>query len=203
MLAGLKMLNSILSKKNLIIVLLTVAIVMFYTTNNVNAQYLKTVENGLYAEGFTGIFLTVGGNDSYSNAQPCVGMGFGYKMSSAMSLGLSLGFGANEANPISGETAPEDFDVLMGKLLFTYLVPLSDRHYMPLRVGGGMARINPGVIKEEDITMAPMGTFAIGYEYNTQLENMFIGVEVAGDVILPSGAQIIALSIYPSIKYVF
>ena len=51
--------------------------------------------------------------------------------------------------------------------------------------------------------MAPMGTVGIGYEYNTQLENMFIGLEAALDIIDPADSMIMALSIFPSIKYVF
>ena len=66
------------------------------------------VRRGFFTETDIGGFMTVGGNDQYSNLQTYLQLGIGYDVGRNVEFGLHYGTGANAADCYNGKTSGGD-----------------------------------------------------------------------------------------------
>lgn len=164
------------------------------------------VRRGLFTDTNLGTFFTLGGNDSYSNAQSYVQLGLGYDLFQMFELGAHVGFGSNAFNCFAGrigQAGPcnqsDAFTVTFFDASVAYLYPLSDRLYLTPKVVGGWTLLDPAPIAGR--TKGVNVGAGVGIEYATSMDHFTIGADVLGRYIL--GANIPTVAIYPRVKYTF
>jgi hypothetical protein len=162
------------------------------------------VRRGFFTETNIGTFFTVGGNDSYSNAQSYLQLGIGYDVLDRFEIGAHVGIGANAFNCFSGRiggqcTQTDAFTTTFLDLSFAYLQRLGDRFYLTPRLVGGYTLLDPAPLPH--VWDGPNVGLGIGIEYATSMDHFSIGADVVGRYILR--ANIPALTLMPRVKYTF
>lgn len=183
------------------------------------------VRRGFFTETDVGGFLTLGGDDDYSNLQSYLQLGLGYdiKVTEAFGIGLGLhvGIGASAANCFSGRPLnpdgtvnhsaecpeTENFTVFFIDATVGVLVRMVERFYFVPKLVGGFTLMDPapvaigtGAAKELINKGANIG-LALGVEYATNMDHFSIGLDVVGRFII--GPNIFTLQFFPRVKYTF
>ncbi len=177
----------------------------------------EPVRTGFYAETALGTFMTLGGADGYSNMEAFLSLGVGYDIFDAFAVGVqfqlapSAGdcYGPSDAY-CSGSSAQgsSTFTMAALDLVLSYKLEVFDRLYVPFRVFGGMADFTPlpradmGASAGAGDVWVPTGGAATGIEYATRFDHFTIGLEISARFV-PSTVNMMALAIYPQVKYTF
>lgn len=158
---------------------------------------------------------------TYSNAQPFIGLSFGYDLTDHFGVQASLGSGyvsgaAHVGAPQgfsadAGLDVPTDYSLNFMNIGVTGTYFFFDRLAVEGRVFGGAVLTSPKLITIEEVGLATWNAGgAIGLRYATLLTDVVVGVDVAAYVVgttIPSsigGDPVIpAMSISPVVKYVF
>lgn len=179
------------------------------------------VRRGFFVETDIGGFLTVGGDNDYSNMQTYLQLGVGYDVSEKLELGVHFGLGSNAANCWSGlrtngidciET--DNFTVTFLDASAAYLLELAPRFYLAPKVLVGYTRLDPAPIyspatgpdgkrKEGAVPLSDALNVGggLGVEYATSMDHFTIGVDVLYRFIV--GPNMHSLQLLPRIKYTF
>ena len=180
------------------------------------------VRRGFFTETDVGWFLTLGGDDDYSNLQPFLQLGFGYdiKVVDAIGIGIGLhvGIGNSAANCYSGRpTNPdgsvnhdgpcpltENFTVFFIDLTVGPIIRMAERFYLVPKIIGGFTYLNPAPVAlsgGEPIDKAANIGGSLGVEYATNMDHFSIGLDVGARYVI--GPGIFSLQFYPRVKYTF
>jgi hypothetical protein len=179
------------------------------------------VRRGFFTETDVGGFLTLGGDDDYSNLQPFLQLGFGYDIriveSFGLGIGLHVGIGNSAANCYSGRPLnpdgtvnhegqcplTENFTVFFIDLTISPIIRLAERFYLVPKLIGGFTYLNPAPVEAngEPIDKAANIGGSLGIEYATNMDHFSIGLDVGARYVI--GPGIFSLQVYPRVKYTF
>jgi hypothetical protein len=166
------------------------------------------VRRGLFTETDIGLFLTVGGDDRYSNAQTYLQLGVGYDVGERVELGAHFGLGASAANCFSGRMTgicplADNFTVVFLNLSATYLARLAERLYLTPKLTGGYAALDPAPLNSSGRQVRSGVNLGggIGLEYATSMDHFSVGADCLVRHIL--GANISTVAVVPRVKYTF
>jgi hypothetical protein len=167
------------------------------------------VRRGLFTETDIGLFLTVGGDDRYSNAQTYLQLGVGYDVGDRVELGAHFGLGASAANCFAGRIAgvcrqADNFTVVFLNLSATYLARLAERLYLTPKLTGGYAALDPAPLNSSSDRPVRSGANlggGIGLEYATSMDHFSIGADCLVRYIF--SANISTIAVVPRVKYTF
>ncbi len=181
------------------------------------------VRRGFFTETDIGGFMTVGGDNAYSNLQTYLQLGLGYDVSESIELGLHVGIGSNAANCWSGLNAKEEcietdnFTMMFLDVTAAYLVKIGERLYLTPKLAGGYTLLEPAPVYEprrqpgaggklvpEDATpinKGPNAGIGVGIEYATSMDHFSVGFDILARYIL--GPNIPSLQFFPRVKYTF
>lgn len=178
------------------------------------------VRRGFFTETDIGGFMTLGGDNAYSNLQTYLQLGVGYDVSETIELGLHVGIGANAANCYSGlktnETCIEtdNFTMMFLSLTGAYLFALAERFYLTPKLAAGYTLLEPAPVYDpprgtdgqlaegaRPINSGPHAGVGLGIEYATNMDHFSIGVDVLARYVI--GPNILALQFFPRVKYTF
>ncbi|MBK7858788.1 MAG: adventurous gliding motility protein CglE [Archangiaceae bacterium] len=165
------------------------------------------VRRGFFTETDVGGFLTLGGDNAYSNLQIYLQLGVGYDITEHLELGLHVGIGANAANCYAGLdshdvcTTSDNFTVTFIDVSFAYLFRIAERFYIAPKIVGGLTLLDP-VPDLSGSTLRPNVGAAIGIEYATNMDHFTIGLDIVlGRFII--GPNIFSMQFFPRVKYTF
>lgn len=165
---------------------------------------------GFFAQTDLGAFLTLGGDNGYSNLQTYLQLGAGYELELAggailLPLSLQLAVGSNAQSCWAPRTST---GLCLGSSSFTLtffdlgagiLFRVAERLALGPRllVGGTLLDPEPraGVRFQLDLGLAA------SLEYATALDHFAVGVEVSYRLVL--GPNISAVAIHPRVQYTF
>ena len=169
------------------------------------------VRRGFFTETDVGAFMTLGGNNQYSNLQSYLQLGVGYDISDVIEVGFHFGIGSNAANCWAGFingtqdcSMSDNFTVTFIDATAGYLLKLRERLYLPIRVSGGWTTLDPAPVKDGNGTLIGSGPnlgVGVGIEYATSMDHFSIGADVMGRFII--GPNIMSLQFFPKVKYTF
>jgi hypothetical protein len=169
------------------------------------------VRRGFFTETDIGGFMTLGGDDGYSNFQVYLQLGIGYDITEHIEVGLHVGIGANAANCYGGEDAKgnclqsDNFTVTNIDVSFAYLFRVAERLYIAPKLKAGWTLLDPPPVARGDgslISNAPNVGAAIGVEYATNMDHFTIGLDwVFFNIVV--GPNIISMQFIPRVKYTF
>ena len=172
-----------------------------------------TVRRGFFTETDVGGFMTLGGDNDYSNLQTYLQLGIGYDVSQTIELGVHFGMGSNAANCFNGLkangdcSATDNFTVTFVDFTAAYLFMLAERFYLDPKVAVGYTLLDPAPVVQgtgADATSINAGVnvgVGVGLEYATSMDHFSIGLDVLGRYIL--GPNILSLQFFPRVKYTF
>jgi len=162
-------------------------------------------------------FLTLGGQDSYSNLQVYLQLGVGYDITENIEVGVHVGIGANAANCwgdtvdtkgnclSNGTSVSDNFTVTFIDASFAYLFRVAERVYVAPKIVGGWTLLDPPPATHSDgtgINGAPNIGVAVGVEYATNMDHFTIGFDFVPFRFI-IGPNIITMQFFPRIKYTF
>ena len=168
------------------------------------------VRRGFFTETDVGGFMTVGGDNAYSNLQTYLQLGVGYDVSQTIELGAHFGMGSNAANCFNGLkktgecTATDNFTVTFIDLTAAYLFKLADRFYLDPKLAVGYTLLDPAPVVPQDGEPINKGInvgVGVGLEYATSMDHFSIGLDVLARYVI--GPNIISLQFFPRVKYTF
>jgi hypothetical protein len=173
------------------------------------------LERGVFVSSDLGVFLSLGGVNGVSNAQPYMALHLGYDFTDIISVQLSASAGYVSNNPISDNDDPfvnpagqgvASYDLLSGGLEVVVAVPVSRRFYIEPKIGGGMTRINPAPTDPNDPLIAvknmnPHVAFGADFKYLTLLTDFSAGLSLTGYYVL--GPNVLALGLGGAVRYTF
>lgn len=173
------------------------------------------VRRGFYTETDVGGFLTLGGDDVYSNLQSYLQLGLGYDIrivdAFGIGLGVHVGVGASAANCYSGRPQPgancpltENFTVFFIDATVGAIIRMVERFYFVPKLMGGFTLLDPAPVQLSDGELINKGAnigLALGIEYATNMDHFSIGLDVVARYVI--GPSIISLQFYPRVKYTF
>jgi len=165
---------------------------------------------GFFTETDIGAFMTVGGDDNYSNIQTYLQLGIGYDFFDALEVGAHVGIGSNAANCFAGKTLagtcnqPDNFTLTFFDGTLAYLLRLGSRFYLVPKVAAGYTLLEPAPVSGSNgpVTAGPNVGAGLGFEYATRMDHFSIGVDVFWRMIL-AGQGIHSLQFFPRVKYTF
>ncbi|HUB08961.1 MAG TPA: adventurous gliding motility protein CglE [Myxococcales bacterium] len=185
----------------------------------------EPVRTGFFVETSLGTFFTLGGNDGYSNVEAFLGIGVGYDILKELSVSLQfqlapsagdcyIAVDGNDDCGAGGEGS-STFTMAALDLEVSYRVPILDRLFIPIRAFGGMADLSP--LPRCDLVSngcsansnppgdvwEPSFGLATGIEYATHFDHFTIGLEGSARYVAPGALNMLAIAIYPRIKYTF
>ena len=168
------------------------------------------VRRGFFTETDIGAFMTIGGDDGYSNLQSYVQLGLGYDFRNGIEVGAHVGFGSNAGNCYSGR-GPDGFCALSDSFTATffnltagYLLEVADRLFVVPKVTAGYTLLDPAPTlnsNREPVTTAMNTGTGVGIEYAALMDHFSIGVDLLTRVVL--GPNIVSLQVLPRLKYTF
>jgi hypothetical protein len=182
-----------------------------------------SVRRGFFTETDIGGFLTLGGNNDYSNLQTYLQLGVGYDLGKKVELGFHYGIGANAANCFSDLTARGDckatdnFTVTFLNLTARYRIELVDRFFLTPKGTLGYTLFDPAPIVEgtdAECSTTPVGPgckelrgglnagAGIGVEYATSMDHFSVGFDAVVRYVLGT-RDLITLQFFPRVKYTF
>lgn len=167
---------------------------------------------GFFTETDIGMFFTLGGENTYSNAQSYLQLGVGYDLTETLSLGLHFGLGSSAANCFAGYLPDSDicalsdnFTVAFGDMTAAYHVRMTDRFYLTPKVAAGYTRLDPAPV---DMSGDPNRTLhalnagvGIGIEYGTMMDHFSVGADFLARYVF--GPNIPTFALFPRVKYTF
>lgn len=181
------------------------------------------VRRGFFTDVNVGALFTLGGANSYSNAQTYLQLGVGYDVSEAIELGFNVGMGASAANCFAtvspaGTCISEDRDPNNGNrpfelsdnftMLFidvdaSYYFKLAERFYLTPKLTGGYTLLDPAPVRSggKPVTSGPNAGAGIGVEYATSMDHFSVGAQVVMRFVI--GPNIPVMTPYARIKYTF
>lgn len=173
------------------------------------------VRRGFYTETDVGGFLTLGGDDVYSNLQSYLQLGLGYDIrivdAFGIGLGVHVGVGASAANCYSGRPQPgancpltENFTVFFIDATVGAIIRMVERFYFVPKLMGGFTLLDPAPVQLSDGELLNKGAnigLALGIEYATNMDHFSIGLDVVARYVI--GPSILSLQFYPRVKYTF
>jgi hypothetical protein len=170
------------------------------------------VRRGFFVETNVGAFWTMGGENTYSNAQPYLQLGVGYDLGERLSLGAHFGLGSSAANCFAGYVPgsnnqcllADNFSVMFGDATVAYLVPLAERLYLTPKIAAGITRLDPSPkdpLKASSKTNAFNAGAGVGIEYATSMDHFSIGADLLVRYIV--GPNIPTFALFPRVKYTF
>jgi hypothetical protein len=167
------------------------------------------VRRGFFTETDIGGFVTLGGNDGYSNFQTYLQLGIGYDVTELIELGLHFGLGSNAQNCFSGRNTEEvcaqsdNFTVTFFDLTAGVLIPISERLYFVPKIAGGYTLLDPAPVVRgtEPVRSGVNAGLGVGIEYATSMDHFSIGLDLLGRFII--GPNIFTLQVFPRVKYTF
>lgn len=171
----------------------------------------EKIRTGFFADTSVGGYLTLGGQGSYSNLSAFLEIGVGYDIIKELSVALRFQLGPSASNCYAAEanSCPakntDTFTITTGDLAVSYRFTVGDRLFVPVRLLGGIALLNP----TPDITLASKGSAlwepnfgaASGIEWVTPFDHFTLDAEVQWQLILGINAS--AISFYPTVRYTF
>jgi hypothetical protein len=170
----------------------------------------EKIRTGFFADTSVGGYLTLGGQGSYSNLSAFLEIGVGYDLTKDLSVALRFQLGPSASNcyAAAANSCPpntDTFTITTGDLAVSYRFLVGDRLYVPIRLMGGIALLNP----TPDITLATKNSAlleanvgaASGIEWATPFDHFTIDAEVQWQLIFGINAS--AISFYPTIRYTF
>ncbi len=178
-----------------------------YSVNDTGAP--EKQRRGLFAETSLGAFLTVGGGGSYSNLELSLEIGIGYDITKDLSVTLRFQLGPSAADCYAAANDcpannTDTFTITTGDLAVSYRFLVADRLYIPVRLMGGIALLNPSPdnkLESGGSLIEPNFGAASGIEWQTPFDHFVIDAEVSWQFILGINAN--AISIYPTVRYTF
>jgi hypothetical protein len=168
------------------------------------------VRRGFFTETDVGGFMTVGGDNTYSNLQTYLQLGVGYDVSQTIELGVHFGMGSNAANCFNGLkatgecTATDNFTVTFADVTAAYLFKLADRFYLDPKLAVGYTLLDPAPVITQGGDPINAGVnvgLGVGVEYATSMDHFSIGLDVLARYVI--GPNIISLQFFPRVKYTF
>jgi hypothetical protein len=170
------------------------------------------VRRGFFTETDIGVFMTVGGDDGYSNIQTYLQLGLGYDILDALELGIHVGIGFNAANCFSGPGEGGALCELGDNFALTFLngtlgyrFHIAPRFYIEPKIVGGYTLMEPAPVKDDagaPIRSGPNAGAGLGIEYATHMDHFSIGFDVTWRMIM-AGPGIQSLQFFPRVKYTF
>jgi hypothetical protein len=166
---------------------------------------------GFFTETDIGAFMTVGGDDLYSNIQTYLQLGVGYDILDALEIGFHVGIGSNASNCFSGKTPAgvcalsDNFTLTFLDATLAYLFRIGSRFYLAPKVAAGYTLLDPGPVFNNSLTPMTGGPnigAGLGFEYATHMDHFSIGIDVFWRMIL-AGPGIQSLQFFPRVKYTF
>jgi hypothetical protein len=171
------------------------------------------VRRGFFTETDIGAFFTLGGDQSYSNAETYLQLGIGYDLNELFEFGLTFGIGASAADCFAGRKnndpnadclQAENFTMAMLDASVAYLWRVLPRLFITPKVLAGYTNLQPAPVLNSakgPYTDAMNVGGGLGVEYETSLDHFSIGFEVSLRYVI--GPNIPAISIFPRVKYTF
>ncbi|QSQ15248.1 adventurous gliding motility protein CglE [Myxococcus landrumensis] len=168
---------------------------------------------GFYTDTNVGVFFTVGGQNSYSNAQTYLQLGIGYDLTERISLGAHFGMGASAQNCFAGylpgsETCAlsDNFTMQFLNATASYHLRLMDRVYLTPKLVAGYTRLDPAPVDPDKgdpgrAVSAPNAGVGVGFEYSTGMDHFSVGADVLARFVI--GPDITSFAIFPKVKYTF
>jgi hypothetical protein len=169
------------------------------------------VRRGFFTETDIGGFLTLGGDNDYSNLQSYLQLGIGYDISDVIELGLHVGIGSNAQNCFAGLDdrtgeclITDNFTMTFIDASLAYLIRIGERFYLSPKLLGGYTLLDPAPVVGTDgrpVTSGiNLGT-GVGVEYATHMDHFSIGLDLIARYI--GGPNILSFQFYPRVKYTF
>ncbi len=168
------------------------------------------VRRGLFTDIGLGGFMTLGGDDGYSNFQSYVQLGVGYDITNSLELAGHVGFGSNAGNCFSGRgpdgfcAQSDNFTVTFFDATAAYLFRTASRLFVAPKVAAGWTLLDPAPTLSdagEPVAGALNLGAGVGLEYAVLLDHFSIGVDFMTRVVL--GPNIVSLQLLPRLKYTF
>ncbi|MBL9039276.1 MAG: adventurous gliding motility protein CglE [Archangium sp.] len=178
------------------------------------------VRRGFFTETDIGGFLTLGGDNGYSNLQTYLQLGVGYQLTigdgkGLVPLGFHVAIGANAANCFAGLVGndqrcaeSDNFTLTFLSLTGGYLHQVVERLYI-----GGKGIVGWTLLDPPPVYSPPTGTnrtpvsgglnigAAASLEYATNMDHFSVGFDVAFRIVI--GPNIMSLGFYPRVQYTF
>ncbi len=197
-------------KKSLLVAALVLSSTAAYGSTPPEGVEFKP-RRGFFTETDIGVFFTLGGENSYSNAQTYLQLGVGYDLSEKFSLGAHFGLGSSAANCFAGYLPNSDicslsdnFTVSFFDVTAAYHVRLSERFYLTPKLAAGWTRLDPapvGTGEPGQALNAPNAGAGIGIEYATSMDHFSVGADLLARYII--GPNIPTFAVFPRVKYTF
>jgi hypothetical protein len=167
---------------------------------------------GFFTETDIGVFFTLGGENSYSNAQSYLQLGVGYDVTESLSLGAHFALGTSAANCFATYqeatglcSLSDNFTVAFGDLTAAYHVRLAERFFLTPKLAAGYTRLDPAPVEDEGDPSRAISAFnagvGIGIEYATMMDHFSVGADVLARYVI--GPNIPTFAIFPRVKYTF
>lgn len=165
---------------------------------------------GLFTDIGLGGFMTVGGDDGYSNFQSYVQLGGGYDVTDSLELAAHVGFGSNAGNCFSGRgpdgfcAQSDNFTATFFDVTAAYLFRTAPRLFVAPKLAAGYTVLDPAPTLNgagNPVTGAANVGVGVGLEYATLLDHFSIGIDLMTRVVL--GPNIVSLQLLPRLKYTF
>jgi hypothetical protein len=174
---------------------------------------------GTFAEASLGMLTAMGGNHTFSNAQPYLGLTFGRDLGDAASLFASVGSGASsnscfQTTPTGECQGTDSFSATFIELGGSYGIAIAPRLRVVAKAALGVTLFSPGPFTDgagavPDHLAGPHAGGGIGLDYATHLEHFAVGLDTMLRYSLVSRAAsggkagIASLAILPHVRYVF
>jgi hypothetical protein len=174
---------------------------------------------GTFAEATLGVFTAMGGNRTFSNAQPYLGMTFGRDLGDVASVFASVGYSASNNSCFQRSAqgdclASDSFGATFLELGGSYGVAVAPRLLLTGKAVLGVSLFSPGPFTNDvgavpDRLVAPHAGAGVGLEYQTHLSHFAVGLDTMvrySFVSRPAGegkGGIASLAILPRVRYVF
>jgi hypothetical protein len=176
------------------------------------------VRRGLFTETDVGGFMTLGGDNSFSNFQVYLQLGLGYQFTlndgkSLIPLSLQGGLGTNAQNCWSGLTPKGDcnetdnFTLTFLSVTTGYLHEIAQRFYVGGKLSAGWTLLDPAPVyrvsgsARDPVNGALNLGLAASLEYATNMDHFSVGLDVSARYVV--GPGIVGLAVYPRLQYTF
>jgi hypothetical protein len=176
------------------------------------------VRRGFFTETDVGGFLTLGGDNAYSNLQVYLQLGLGYQLTindgkGLIPIGLHGGLGTNAGNCFSGLNGAgnciesDNFTLTFISATGGYLHQVLERFYVGGKAIVGWTLLDPPpVFTGTGADRSPVSGglnlgAALSAEYATNMDHFSIGIDVSVRYVI--GPNILGLAFYPRLQYTF
>jgi hypothetical protein len=168
------------------------------------------VRRGFFTETDLGGFMTLGGEDHYSNASTYLQLGVGFDVTPKIELMASFGIGTSASNCFTSRDATgvcstsDSFTMQFFDVTARYLVPLKGRLFLTPEAIAGYSRMDlaPRLSASgKGLRSGANVGGGMGVEYFTSMDHFSIGADLVFRYVL--NARIPTVSLFPRVKYTF